>query len=120
MSTIKRIIKGDTVKIISGSNKGTTGTVLAVLTKKQAVLVEGIGNIHRKVKPTKQNPRGGNKDIHVPILIHKVALVTDEKSNKTSRVGLSKDDDGNKIRLARQSNNKQIQMPKISSERGKK
>jgi ribosomal protein L24 len=33
MATIKRIIKGDTVKIISGANKGTTGKVLAVLTK---------------------------------------------------------------------------------------
>jgi large subunit ribosomal protein L24 len=108
MATIKRIIKGDTVKIISGANKGTTGKVLSVLTKKNSVLVEGIGNIHRKVKPTKQNPRGGNKDIHVPTSIHKVALVTDEKSGKTSRVGLSRDDDGNKIRLARQNNNKEI------------
>ena len=120
MVTIKRIIKGDTVKIISGANKGTTGKVLAVLTKKNSVLIEGIGNIHRKVKPTKQNPRGGSRDIHIPTLIHKVALVTDDKSGKTSRVGLSKDDDGNKIRLAKQYNNKQIHTPKISSERGKK
>ena len=61
MATIKRILKGDTVKIISGSKKGTTGKVLSVLTKKNAVLVEGIGNIHRKVKPTQQNPRGGQR-----------------------------------------------------------
>ena len=108
MATIKRIIKGDMVKIISGSNKGTTGKVLSVLTKKNAVLVEGIGNIHRKVKPTQQNPRGGHKDIHVPTPIHKVALVIDEKSAKTSRVGLIKNTDGKKTRVARQHNNKEI------------
>jgi large subunit ribosomal protein L24 len=108
MATIKRIIKGDTVKIISGANKGTTGKVLSVLTKKNAVLVEGIGNIHRKVKPSQQNPRGGQKDIHVPMPIHKVALVIDGKTAKTSRVGLMKNVEGVKVRLARQNNNKEI------------
>jgi len=32
----RRIQKDDMVKIISGDNKGTTGKVLAVLTKKNA------------------------------------------------------------------------------------
>jgi len=105
---IKRIIKGDTVKLISGANKGTTGKVLSVLTKKNSVLVEGIGVKHRKVKPSQQNPRGGHKDIHVAIPIHKVALVIDEKTSKTSRVGLMKNDTGTTIRVARQNNNKEI------------
>ena len=105
---IKRIIKGDTVKLISGANKGTTGKVLCVLTKKNSVLVEGIGVKHRKVKPSQQNPRGGHKDIHVAIPIHKVALVIDEKTSKTSRVGLMKNDTGTTIRVARQNNNKEI------------
>lgn len=108
MATIKKIIKGDVVKLISGSNKGTTGKVLAVLTKKNSVLVEGIGTIHRKVKPSQQNPRGGHKDIHVPVPIHKVALVIDEKTSKTSRVGLVKNDTGTKTRVARQNKNKEI------------
>jgi large subunit ribosomal protein L24 len=108
MATIKRIIKGDLVKLISGANKGTTGKVLAVLVKKNSVLVEGIGNIHRKVKPSQQNPRGGHKDIHVPTPIHKVALVIDEKTGKTSRVGLIKNAEGNTTRVARQSKDKEI------------
>lgn len=108
MATIKRIIKGDTVKLISGANKGSTGKVIKVLSKQNAVLVDGIGNIHRKVKPTQQNPRGGHKDIHVPTPIHKVALVIDEKTAATSRVGLIKNQDGAKVRVARQNNNKEI------------
>lgn len=108
MAGIKKIIKGDTVKLISGTNKGTTGKVLAVLNKKNALLVEGIGNISRKIKPSRHNPRGGQKDIHVPTPIHKVALVVDEKTSKTSRVGFAQNSEGNKARVARQSKNKEI------------
>jgi len=108
MVSIKRIIKGDTVKLISGANKGATGKVVAVLTKKNAVLIEGIGNKHRNVKPSQLNPRGGHKDIHVPTPIHKVALVIDEKTGKTSRVGLIKNTEGNKARVARQNKDKEI------------
>jgi len=108
MATIKRIIKGDTVKLISGSNKGTTGKVLKVLAKKNTVLIEGIGTIHRNVKPSQQHPRGGHKDIHVPVSIHKVALVIDEKTGKTSRVGLVKNADGVTTRVARQNKDKEI------------
>jgi large subunit ribosomal protein L24 len=104
----KKIIKGDLVKIISGAKKGATGKVLQVLAKKNSVLVEGIGNIHRNVKPSQQNPRGGHKDIHVPTLISKVVLVVDEKTSKTSRVGLIKNADGKTTRVARQNKDKEI------------
>lgn len=108
MASIKRIIKGDTVKLISGANKGTTGKVLKVLAKKNTVLIEGVGIKHRNVKPSQLNPRGGHKDIHVPTSLHKVALVVDEKTGKTSRVGLIKDQDGNTTRVARQNKDKEI------------
>ena len=40
--------------------------------------------------------------------ISKVALVVDEKSGKTSRVGLVANADGGKTRVARQDKNKEI------------
>lgn len=104
----QRIQKGDTVKLISGTNKGTTGKVVAVLARKNAVLIEGVGTKHRHVKPSAVNPRGGSKDIHVPTPLHKVALVVDEKTSKTSRIGYIKNADGAKVRLARQAKNKEI------------
>lgn len=107
MTTVKRIKKGDTVKIISGAQKGTTGKVVAVLTKKAAVLVEGVGVKHRKIKPSQLNPTGGHKDIHVPVSLHKVALVVDEKTNKTSRVGYKKLEN-NTVRIAKQLKDKEI------------
>ena len=101
-----RIIKGDTVKIISGAKKGTTGKVVGV--NKDGILVEGIGQKHRHIKPNQLNPRGSHKDIHVAVPAHKVALVIDEKSGKTSRVGYVKSVDGTTSRVARQANNKEI------------
>ncbi|NCC19569.1 50S ribosomal protein L24 [Candidatus Saccharibacteria bacterium] len=103
-----RIHKDDTVKVMTGRNKGTTGKVLAVDTKKATVLIEGVGVGHRHVRPSQVNPRGGKKDIHVPMGISKVALVVDEKTGKTSRVGLVKNTEGSKTRVARQVNNKEI------------
>ena len=102
-----RIHKDDTVKIISGADKGTTGKVVAVLPAKNAALVEGVGVASRKVKPSQLNPRGGTKDIHVPVPLPRLALVTDEKSGKTSRVGYKVTAEG-KTRLARQQKNKEI------------
>lgn len=103
-----RIKKDDIVKVIAGKNKGTTGKVLSVDSKKSTVLVEGIGVGHRHVKPSQYNPQGGKKDIHTPMDISKVALVVDEKTAKTSRVGYVKNADGGKTRVARQSKNKEI------------
>jgi large subunit ribosomal protein L24 len=105
----QKIIKGDTVKIISGANKGTTGKVEKVLPAKNAVLIEGLGLKHRHFKPTQLNPTGGQRDIHVPVPLHKVALVIDEKSAKTSRVGRVKNvATKGYTRVARQANNKEI------------
>lgn len=103
-----RIHKDDIVKIIAGSSKGTTGKVLSVDTKKNTVLIEGVGVGHRHVKPNQLNPRGGKKDIRVGIDVSKVALVVDEKSGKTSRVGIKTNADGTKVRTAKSLKNKEI------------
>lgn len=80
---IKQIKKDSTVKIISGANKGIEAKVVAVLTKKNAVLLEGIGQRHRKIKPSQLNPYGGHKDVHAPVSLHKVALV--KEAAKTAK-----------------------------------
>lgn len=102
-----RIKKDDLVKVIAGSHKGTTGKVLAVMPDKNVALVEGIGLKTRHVKPSQLNPRGGKKDIHVGVSLHKLALVADEKAAKSSRVGY-KVESGVKTRVARQLKNKEI------------
>lgn len=108
MPAVKRVKKGDTVMILSGAQKGVIAKVQAVLTTKNAVLLEGVGAKHRHVKPNQLNPRGSSKEVHVPLPLHKVAIVIDEKSGKTTRVGYIKNVDGKTTRVARQANNKEI------------
>lgn len=81
------IVKGDTVEVISGANKGVTGEVVKVLPKKNAVLVDGVGAKHRHVKPNQLNPRGGVKDIHVPTPVHKVKKIEAKSAKKSSKKG---------------------------------
>ena len=42
--------KGDTVAVISGNHKGASGKILAVLPKKQQVLVEGVRIIKKHTR----------------------------------------------------------------------
>ena len=81
MATIR---KGDTVVLISGANKGTTGVVKQVLASKGTILIEGIGLRHRHIKPSQLNPRGGHKDVHAPVSLHKVKLVTEAAAPKAA------------------------------------
>lgn len=105
---IKKIKKGDLVQITHGAHKGKTGKVLSVQPKRGAVTVEGVGVVNRHIKPNQVNPRGGTKEIHVPIDVSKVAVVVDEKKGTTSRIGLSQKADGSKTRIARALKDKEI------------
>ncbi|MBP9667859.1 50S ribosomal protein L24 [Candidatus Saccharibacteria bacterium] len=102
-----RIRKDDLVKVIAGAKKGVTGKVLAVNTKKGTVLIEGVGVGTRHVRPSQLNPTGGKRAIHVAMEISKVALVVDEKTGKTSRVGFVHKADS-KLRVAKSLKNKEI------------
>ena len=46
------IRKGDTVQVIAGKDKGTTGTVISVDRVKARVLVEGVNRVKRHTKET--------------------------------------------------------------------
>ncbi|WP_092485208.1 50S ribosomal protein L24 [Candidatus Ichthyocystis hellenicum] len=71
---MRKIIKGDTVVVISGSAKGRKGEVLAVLDGKK-VLVRGVNVCKKHVKPNPaKNEVGGIVSKEMPIDISNVAL----------------------------------------------
>ena len=59
--------KGDTVEIIAGDDRGTKATVLAVLPKKNKVIVEGCKIVKKAIKPTEENTKGGHINKEMPI-----------------------------------------------------
>lgn len=75
MAKTFKIKKGDTVMVIAGDDKGTTGEVLQVLTKKDAVIVAGCKTAKKAVKPTEQNKEGGFANVEMPIHISNVKKV---------------------------------------------
>lgn len=50
--------KNDEVVVLSGANKGKRGRVIAVLAKKQRVIVEGVAMIKRHTRKSQQHPNG--------------------------------------------------------------
>jgi len=70
-----KIKKGDMVEIIAGDDKGTKATVLAVLPKKNKVIVEGCKIAKKAVKPTEENTKGGHINKEMPIDISNVRKV---------------------------------------------
>jgi large subunit ribosomal protein L24 len=108
MSIKIKLSKGDLVKVITGSLKGKTGKVVSVQPQEGTVKVEGLNVVKRHVKPSITSPQGGIVDLHKPIDTSKLAIVVDDKKNTTSRVGYNIDKNGNKVRVYRQANNKEI------------
>ena len=93
-----KIKKGDSVVILSGKDKGRTGTVEKVLPKDGKIIVEGINVAARHRKPSQANPQGGIDRFPAPMDISKVA-VADPKDGKPTRVRFE-EKDGKKVRVA--------------------
>jgi large subunit ribosomal protein L24 len=65
--------KGDTVRVISGNDKGKTGVVKEAMPRENMVLVEGINMRWKNKKPTQQTPKGERVQREVPIHASNVA-----------------------------------------------
>lgn len=103
---LARIKKGDMVKVTTGKYKGKVASVTSVLVGNK-VLLKGINERKRHHAANRIAP-AGKRDIQLPIDSSNVVLVTDEKTNKTSRVGVKTDPKGKRVRVAVQQNNKEI------------
>ncbi len=83
MATMK-IKKNDTVKIITGKDKGKEGKVIAVTDGK--LLVEGVNMISKHSKASQKNPKGGITHQEAPIDASNVMYV---HKGKPTRVGFA-------------------------------
>ena len=95
----RHIKKGDTVEIIAGDNKGSTGEVMRVNPDKNQVLVKGLNLAYKHVRPSRQNPQGGRIRVERPIHISNVLPVS-PKSSRGSRVRFEVGKKGVKNRVA--------------------
>lgn len=90
--------RGDTVKIISGKEKGKIGEIVKIIKNENTVIVKEI-NIKRKhLKPRKEGDVGKISQFEAPIHSSNVMLYNQEKQF-ASRVGYKIDESGNKVRV---------------------
>ena len=89
-----KLKKDDEVIIISGSrdDKGKKGKILSIDKKNDRVFVSGINKKKKYVRPTQENPQGGEIEIERSIHISNVMLF-DSKLKKGVRIGFDESKD---------------------------
>ena len=99
-----KIRTDDHVIVISGKDAGKTGKVLRTDPKKERVYIEGLNMVKRNQRP---NPARPNAQVGViekegPIHVSNVAIV-DPKTKKPTRLGVTRNEQGKRVRVTRAS-----------------
>lgn len=115
-----RVLRGDTVQITGGRDKGQTGTVLKVLRAKDRVLVQGRNLVKKHVKRQGDDDAGGIVTMEAPLHVSNVAVL-DPQTRRPVRVGFRFDEEGNRVRVSRGSfaSGEVIPRPEVLKERSK-
>jgi len=94
--------KGDTVKVITGDNKGFIGKINSIFPKKSIIFIEGISP---RIKYTKNSQGTESKKLELQIPIHTSnVLLWDKEANLSSKIGY-KIIDNKKYRYFKKSGN---------------
>ncbi len=101
MSVKLKIKKGDNVVVLTGRDKGKTGTVMKVMPKESRVVVQGVNVVKRHTRPA-AGQQGGIVEKESTIHVSNVSLI-DPKTSKPTRIGFKTVDGGRKVRVARRS-----------------
>ena len=96
-----KIIKGDTVQVISGNDSGKTGRVIKVYLSTDRLVVEGINIVKKHMRPTQENQQGGIMEKEAPIHISNVMIT---HGGQATRVGYKILEDGSKVRISKKTN----------------
>ena len=90
---------GDTVRVMTGEDKGKEGKKKKILKDKNKAVVEGANMVSKHTKPSAQNPQGGISKFEAPIHISNLMLV---ENGNTTRVGYKMEGD-KKVRFSKKS-----------------
>ena len=95
------IKKNDTVRVMTGKERGKSGRVLSVLPEKEKLVIEKVNIIKKHMKPSRKYSQGGIIEKEAPLHISNVMLVC-PKCSKPARLGaLVPEGGGKKLRVCR-------------------
>jgi large subunit ribosomal protein L24 len=96
------VMKGDTVLVIAGKDRGKRGTVERVEHTKRgpAVVVPGLNMAKRHMRPRTRSQQAGILDLPVPIHVSNVQVVC-PRCDKPTRVGHQVLEGGRHVRVCK-------------------
>ena len=95
--------KNDTVKVLSGKDKGKTGKVLKVYPTTSRAIVQGVNFTKKHARKTRQDEQGGIIQREAPINLAKLTVVC-KGCNSPTRIGRDILKDGSKVRFCKKCN----------------
>lgn len=94
-----KLKKGDKVIVIAGKERGKTSTIVRVLPRENLVILDGLNLARRHRRPSAQNRKGQIIDRAMPMHASNVMIV-DPKGGMPTRIKLSRDKEGVRVRVA--------------------
>ena len=89
-----KLRKNDTVKVMTGREKGKTGRVVTIDRAKMRAVVEGLNMVKKAVKQKKQNQKAGITSVEAPLSIGKLMIMC--KKCGPTRIGYLMTENGKK------------------------
>jgi large subunit ribosomal protein L24 len=81
--------KGEVVVVLAGKEKGKRGKIIAVLRKKQRVIVEGLQMIKRHMRKSQDHPQGAIVEREGTIHLSNVMRVDQFEARVAKRSGVA-------------------------------
>ena len=83
MSKVKiKLKKGDNVLVITGKDKGKSGSILSIVPKNNRAIVKGVNMVKKHQKPSKQSG-GGIIEKELSIQLSNLAFISIKDGKKT-------------------------------------
>ena len=77
-----KLKKGDNVLVITGRDKGKSGSILSIIPKKNRAIVKGVNIVKKHQKPSKQSG-GGIIEKELSIQLSNLAFISIKDGKKT-------------------------------------
>ena len=100
MSSKVHVKTGDTVVVLSGSEKGKKGKVIAVSPKEGKVIIEKVNLVSKHVNPRRMGDQGGIVEAEGAMYASKVQIVC-PRCGKPTRIAHKILEDGSKERICK-------------------
>jgi large subunit ribosomal protein L24 len=97
---MKKLKVNDEVVITTGKNAGKVGKITSLNRKTNKVIVDGVNEVKRAVKPSQQSPEGGFVTKNLPIDSSNVSLIS-PKTKKPTKVKFVVGKDNKKARTSK-------------------